>query len=296
VRSSSQRRPVQPSRFSQQSRQPSRFSQQQQMPRPRPRPQQQQQQMQRPQPQPPMPRPRPQQQQQQQMQRPQPLMQQQQRQAPTPVTRPPPPPQMTFSNGAPLNRQQTRDVLLKSLRDAGITNPRAQANIIANIEVESRLVPKSESMNYSPAGLRGTFPKYFNAQQAQQFGRQGKTPLNAQQQEAIANRAYGGRMGNAQNEGYMYRGRGFIQLTGKDNYDRFGKKIGVDLVRNPDLVNHPDVAAKVAAAYFTPYTSGTQLNDINRVIGIVGPADKASFPERRRLADQWYREINGIKQ
>jgi putative chitinase len=88
----------------------------------------------------------------------------------------------------------------------------------------------SENLNYSAKGLLGTFGKYFNATTAAQYERK---------PEMIASRVYGGRMGNgdeASKEGYKFRGRGYIQLTGKSNYVAFTKFIGEDCVANPDLV------------------------------------------------------------
>jgi putative chitinase len=88
-----------------------------------------------------------------------------------------------------------------------------------------------ENLNYSASGLKGIFSKYFKeAGLAEQYQR------NPQK---IASRVYGGRMGNgpeSTGEGYKFRGRGYIQLTGKDNYTRFGRFIGEDTVANPDLV------------------------------------------------------------
>ncbi len=76
----------------------------------------------------------------------------------------------------------------------------------------------------------------------------------ARQPERIANRVYADRMGNGPEEsgdGWRYRGRGFIQLTGRDNYRRIGQKIGVDLEASPDLVaNDIAIALKAAAAYW----------------------------------------------
>lgn len=66
-----------------------------------------------------------------------------------------------------------------------------------------------------------------------------------------ANTAVGKRLGNAlAGDGYKYRGRGFIQLTGRYNYDKYGREIGVDLVNDPDRALLPDIAARVFAAYF----------------------------------------------
>ena len=89
----------------------------------------------------------------------------------------------------------------------------------------------NENLNYGAKGLRGIFGKYFPTD--------AKAALYERKPEKIANLVYGGRMGNgpeASGEGYKFRGRGYIQLTGKDNYTAFGKAINEDLTANPDLV------------------------------------------------------------
>jgi putative chitinase len=88
----------------------------------------------------------------------------------------------------------------------------------------------NENLNYGAKGLLGVFPKYFNATTAAQYERK---------PEMIAAKVYANRMGNgdeASKEGWKFRGRGYIQLTGKSNYTNFTKFIGEDCVANPDLV------------------------------------------------------------
>jgi len=97
----------------------------------------------------------------------------------------------------------------------------------------------NENLNYSAERLMVIFPKYFRGKNTALYGR------NPQK---IANLVYGNRMGNGSEitgEGYKYRGRGYIQLTGKDNYKAFGLSIGEDIVNNPDLVStkYPLVSA-----------------------------------------------------
>ena len=113
-----------------------------------------------------------------------------------------------------------------------ITTPLRLAHFLAQCGHESggfRLT--KENLNYSAKGLKGTFAKYFKeAGLAESYERK---------PEKIANRVYGGRMGNgpeSSGDGSKYCGRGFIQLTGKDNYTNFAKFIGEDTVGNPDLV------------------------------------------------------------
>lgn len=87
-----------------------------------------------------------------------------------------------------------------------------------------------ENLNYSADGLKKIFPKYFPGNLAESYARN---------PEKIASKVYGGRMGNGgeeTKEGFKFRGRGYIQLTGKDNYTAFAKSIGEDTVANPDLV------------------------------------------------------------
>jgi putative chitinase len=89
----------------------------------------------------------------------------------------------------------------------------------------------NENLNYGAKGLRGIFGKYFPTDE--------KALLYERKPEKIANLVYGGRMGNgpeASGDGWKFHGRGFIQLTGKDNYAAFSKEIGEDCVTNPDLV------------------------------------------------------------
>jgi len=114
----------------------------------------------------------------------------------------------------------------------GITTSLRLAHFLAQCGHESggfRAV--SENLNYSAKGLLGIFRKYFtNVNLAMQYERK---------PEKIANRVYSSRMGNgneASGEGWAYRGRGYIQLTGKDNYRAFDATVGEDILANPDLV------------------------------------------------------------
>jgi len=99
-----------------------------------------------------------------------------------------------------------------------------------------------ENLHYSSDGLKKVFGKYFPGNLSESY---------AKQPEKIASRVYGGRMGNGDEttkEGFKFRGRGFIQLTGKSNYVNFTKFIGEDCVSNPDLVSTKYPLA--SAAYF----------------------------------------------
>ena len=101
----------------------------------------------------------------------------------------------------------------------------------------------TENLNYSAEGLLKIFPKYFSKETAE---------IAARKPEMIANIVYSNRMGNgdkASGDGWKYRGRGYIQLTGKTNYSQFGNYIGVDMVKTPDLIVEK-YALTSAAWYF----------------------------------------------
>ena len=111
-------------------------------------------------------------------------------------------------------------------------NPRRVAGFLAQIAHESGgFNAVVENLNYSAKGLMGIFKKYFpNAKLALQYERK---------PEKIASLVYGNRMGNGPEssmDGFTYRGRGYIQLTGKSNYSLFDKTVPENIVADPDLV------------------------------------------------------------
>jgi putative chitinase len=110
----------------------------------------------------------------------------------------------------------------------------------------------NENLNYSAKGLQGIFKKYFPSE---------AVALDyAKKPQKIANRVYGGRMGNgneASGDGYKFRGRGYIQLTGRDNYTAFGKSIDKPIEETPDLV-----ATEYALASAAWFWSKNGLNKI----------------------------------
>jgi len=135
----------------------------------------------------------------------------------------------------------------------GISSPQRQAVFVGQLLHESiNLTAMAENLNYRPealmtvSGFKGRFTKA-------QADRLGYVPGSQKaDQEAIANIAYANRMGNGpihSGDGWKYRGRGPIQLTGKDNYRRCGGAIGYDLVTSPDLLSRPDVGC-LAAGWF----------------------------------------------
>jgi putative chitinase len=122
--------------------------------------------------------------------------------------------------------------MLQIVEKYNIKNPLHLAHFLAQIAHESgNFQYVTENLNYSAEGLRKVFPKYFADNIiAMKYARNN---------EAIGSRVYANRMGNgdeASKEGFKFRGRGYIQLTGKSNYKDFSDFIKEDCVANPDLV------------------------------------------------------------
>lgn len=136
----------------------------------------------------------------------------------------------------------------KPLTDAmkrwGIDTPLRQAAFLGQISVESgRLSLIEENLNYTATRLHSVWPNRFPTVAS-------ATPyaFNAQ---LLANKVYGGRMGNTQpGDGYKYRGRGLKQLTGRDNYTAYAKASGQDAVNKPDLLLDAHYAADSAGWYW----------------------------------------------
>jgi putative chitinase len=149
-----------------------------------------------------------------------------------------------------------------------INTPDRIAAFLANVMVEtsalSRLV---EDLNYSPAGLLKTWPTHFTPATAQALGRTATKPAD---QRAIAETAYGGRLGNGppgSGDGWLFRGRGVIQLTGRSNYARFAARIKIGVEELPRLLAAPDTAA-LSAAQFWQAANCNELADKEDIVAV----------------------------
>ena len=144
------------------------------------------------------------------------------------------------------NAGQSAGVFVSALNTAmnhyQIVGLKRVAAFIAQIGHESgHLVRLVENLNYSADALRRIWPSRFNAELAS---------TAARKPEQIANIAYGKRMGNTeQGDGWKYRGRGLIQITGKNNYRACGEALGLDLIAQPELLEKPQHAC-MSAAWF----------------------------------------------
>ena len=140
-----------------------------------------------------------------------------------------------------------------------IDTPDRQAAFLAQIAHESlRLSVLEENLNYSAEALQKLFGRYFTPQEAR---------LYARRPEQIANRIYSNRMGNgpeSSGDGWRYRGRGPIQITGKNNYAACGQALGLDFVAHPELLVIPSNGALAAGWYWSR-------------VGANGYADRGDF-------------------
>jgi len=142
-----------------------------------------------------------------------------------------------------------------------LNTPLRIAHFMAQIEHESGLKPISENLNYSKKGLLTTFKKYFGDLSAEVY---------ANKPEKIANRVYSNRIGNgdeASGEGWKYRGRGFIQITGKENYFHLLIDTDLDVIRNPDLLLE-EANAMISALWFWDLKGLNELADKDDIKGI----------------------------
>ena len=147
------------------------------------------------------------------------------------------------------------------LNSYNINTPLRLAHFMAQIEHESGLKPISENLNYSANGLKNTFSKYFTDLETIQYQRKA---------EKIANRVYANRMhnGNEQSgDGWKYRGRGFIQITGKQNYTLLSKDTRIDYLNNPDLLlNEAD--SMISAIWYWDKHNLNKYADADDIRGI----------------------------
>src|SRR5262245_26962014 len=138
-----------------------------------------------------------------------------------------------------MTSRENADYLMKSAQRAGITDPKELANFMGQMQVESNgFGSMDENLRYSGTRLLQVFPGRNGMRTAEQVN-----AIAAGGPEKVAEAIYGGgwgakRLGNTQEgDGWKYHGRGYVQLTGRDNYAAAGKALGLD------LINHPELAA-----------------------------------------------------
>ena len=202
----------------------------------------------------------------------------------------------------------------KSAKQGG--NAEAVGMAMAQIQHECTFEPKSEILNYSADALLRVFDYRLKLAAAKEFNKpKNKVTRNdkvrianaiARKPATIGNTVYGGRNGNARDEGYKYRGRGMIQITFKDNYTTYGKKSGhPEIVQNPDLANDPVIATDIAVAYmqskninWSSSSASSLANQFKSAVGYSDAIDPKTGLTQTQLRQKtgtgyFYKLING---
>jgi putative chitinase len=208
-----------------------------------------------------------------------------------------------FPAAAPDYLQKVADELNADLAAYGLDTPQRKAHFFAQVRQESGagLEALVESLAYSPQALVSTFGYYKNhPAEAAQDGYD-KDPVTKKirrpaAQQTIANKAYGGRNGNgdiASGDGWRFRGRGFIQVTGRSNYDAISKLcktlypgMDVDFVANSDAMGGFPGSVRSAVGFWVLHglhklaDKGVNEADIDRITAVINP-NTDSYPDRR---------------
>lgn len=192
------------------------------------------------------------------------------------------------------NASQRAGVFVPALNRAmqryRIDSPVRQAAFLAQIGHESAQLSRLvENLNYSAEGLAATWPKRYRSAD----GKPNALALNlARHPQAIANNTYAARNGNgdeASGDGWAYRGRGLLQITGRANYRAAGQGIGLPLEDEPELLEQPEFAALSTAWWWSNHglnelADAGKFEQITRVIngGLNGQADRLALWEKAK--------------
>ena len=189
---------------------------------------------------------------------------------------------LTRMGASSANADRYVDALNAAMAAQGIDTVPRIAHFLGQAMHESCCLRDAvENLNYSADGLLKTFPRHFATQ--------ADAAALARKPEQIANRVYGGRMGNGaevSGDGWRYRGRGLIQLTGKDNYRAFANWCGEDVVADPDRVSGE--LAVASAVFFWQRNGLNALADIDDLKGITRCINGGlnGFANRRELMEK----------
>jgi len=198
-------------------------------------------------------------------------------------------------NGVKVPKTLAEQLIIREMLKQGFTDPRAIAEMLALTNYETGGFGRTvENMNYTtPENLMKTFREVTSLAQAR--------ALIAAGPVAIANTVYGGGKGQslgnvAPGDGWKYRGRGLVQLTGRAQYARIGQQLGIDLVNNPELAsNDPNVMAAIAVNFYKNsklLQSITADGDFGRAAtGLNGGNALPGMPKRFQLYTDYLKQL-----
>ena len=199
------------------------------------------------------------------------------------------------------NPEKWLDAVIETCVEFEINTPQRIAGFLSQTSHESGgYTMLTENLNYRAATLAACWPNRFavlgaDKKPIRENGKLVPTAVAnsiAGKPELIANLVYSGRMGNGpaeSGEGWLYRGRGLKQLTGKDNYTRCGAALGLDLVGNPDLLLEPMAAAR-SAGWFWKTNNLSAFADVNDIKGMTKKINGGliGYEQRQALYDACY--------
>jgi putative chitinase len=199
------------------------------------------------------------------------------------------------------NPEKWLDAVVATCQEFEINTPQRVAGFLSQTSHESGgYTMLSENLNYRAATLAACWPNRFavlgaDKKPIKENGKNVPTAVAnsiAGKPELIANLVYSSRMGNGpaeSGEGWLYRGRGLKQLTGKDNYTRCGAALGLDLVGNPDLLLEPMAAAR-SAGWFWKANNLSAFADANDIKGMTKKINGGliGYEQRQALYDACY--------
>lgn len=158
---------------------------------------------------------------------------------------------MSYLDTLNTTQKNNANLIIETAKENGITNPTTIGAILSIVSKESNFIPKSENLNYSAKRITEVWKK-IPLSVAKNLE---NNPIQ------LANSVYGGKFGNNKiNDGFLYRGRGFNQLTFKGNYKKIGDLINIDLVNSPELANNPKIASKILIAFYQLSAKNNKLN------------------------------------
>jgi putative chitinase len=194
------------------------------------------------------------------------------------------------------NLNTTEKIIVGSIQKQGITDPTEIAQFLGQTKHESNLKPIEENLKYSAQFLLENFPYTEKRKWGFKSLSDAESVCCGKDKVGLANRIYGYRMGSTQpSDGYKYRGRGYIQITGRENYAAYGKKLGIDLLNNPDLALNADISARIAAEFWKDRVRPRAKNNFadTTVVTKAINGGNIGLADRKRNFDSYYGKILG---